>query len=125
VKALVNECDWHELLDRRYRIQTWSPNGGNPTPIRQGRFSEKNLSARKRLVEVVGGCASRTQVNRRKAFPADKLVRGSEVQNPFLAGGVLTAGCIIKSIVLTQGSPMGSYKQIGSLRNAKTENDDP
>ncbi len=58
-------------------------------------------------MEVVGGCAFRTQVNHRKAKSADKRVISGEVQNPFVAEGVLVAGCSIRSIILTQGSPMG------------------
>src|SRR3989338_1998665 len=94
-------------MDRRYQIQTWSPDGGNPTPMRQGRVPARILSVRERLVEVVGGCAFRTQVNHRKAIPADKRVVSREVRNPFVAGRVVVAGCGIRSIVLTQGSPTG------------------
>ncbi len=94
-------------MDRRYQIQTWSPDGGNPTPMRQGRVSARILSVRRRLVEVVGGCVSRTQVNHRKANSADKLVTSGEIRFPFVAEGVWVAGCSIRSIVLTQGSPRG------------------
>jgi hypothetical protein len=75
--------------------------------MRQGRVSARNLFVRKRLVEVVGGCASRTQVNHRKAYSAEKRVVSREVQIPFVAERVVVAGCDIRSIVLTQGSPMG------------------
>ena len=75
-------------------------------PLRQGRVSARILLVRERLVEVVGGCVFRTQVNHRKANSADKLVISGEVQNPFVAEGVLVAGCNIRSIILTQGSPM-------------------
>ena len=96
-------------MDRRYQIQTLNPDGGNQTPMRQGRVSARILPVRVRLVEVVGGCVFRTQVNHRKANSADKLVISGEVQNPFVAEGVLVAGCNIRSIILTQGSAMGSY----------------
>ena len=76
--------------------------------MRQGRVSARILLARGRLVEVVGGCVFRKQVNHRKANSADKLVISGEVQNPFVAEGVLVAGCSIRSIILTQGSAMGS-----------------
>lgn len=66
------------------------------------------LSARERLVEVVGGRVFRTEVLRRKAFPADELVSDSEVQFPFVAGRVVAAGYDVMSMVLTQGSPVGS-----------------
>ena len=95
-------------MDRRYQIQTLNPDGGNQTPMRQGRVSARILLVRGRLVEVVGGCVFRTQVNHRKANSADKLVISGEVQNPFVAEGVLVAGCNIRSIILTQGSAMGS-----------------
>jgi hypothetical protein len=59
-------------------------------------------------VEVVGGRVSRTQVNRRKAFPAGELVFDSEALFPFVAGRVVAAGYDVMSMVLTQGSPVGS-----------------
>ncbi len=58
-------------------------------------------------MEVVGGCVFRMQMNHRKAFTAEKLVTSSEIQNPFVAVRVLVAGYDIRSIILTQGSPMG------------------
>jgi hypothetical protein len=108
-------------MDRRYQIQTLSPDGGNQTPMRQGRVSARILLVRVRLVEVVGGCVFRTQVNHRKANSADKLVISGEVQNPFVAEGVLVAGCDIRSIILTQGSRMGPcyYNRDGKLKGRK------
>lgn len=100
-------------MDRRNQIQTLSPDGGNQTPMRQGRVTARILPVRERLVEVVGGCVFRTQVNHRKANSADKLVTSGEVQNPFVAEGVWVAGCDIRSIILTQGSPVGPGDSIG------------
>jgi hypothetical protein len=47
------------------------------------------------------------QMNHRKAFTAEELVTSSEIRNPFVAVRVWVAGYDIRSIILTQGSPMG------------------
>ncbi len=98
----------------------------------QGVLSARILLVRERLVEVVGGCVFRTQVKHRKANSADKLVISGEVQNPFVAEGVLVAGCNIRSIILTQGSAFGPCPRApmtvivtGSQRDARTDDQCP
>ena len=59
-------------------------------------------------MEVIGGYVFPTQVNRRKARLVGKLVHSSETPFSSIPNLVVARGYVIESIVLTQGSPMGS-----------------
>ena len=84
------------------KVQARGPDGGNPTPKRQGRWlgapgptdsgsrgQTERPPVRGRLVEVIGARPYRTKVKRRKAAWVGELADSSEAQYPLVVQVVL------------------------------------
>ena len=109
------------------RVQTWGPDGGNPTPrvtraltrstgpraevMRIGTHAE--LPVRGSLVEVIGAWPFRAKAKRRKAARMGKLTRSSEARFPLVSAGCSGDGMDMKSVGLTRGGLLGSALAVG------------
>ena len=96
-RADLSVCDQHDQEtggeQNSMQIQSRGPNGGNPTPTRQGRrcgapqlpgAPEAPGPARGGLVEAIGVRPNRTKAKRREASVAGKSARGDEAPYPLV-----------------------------------------
>jgi len=100
------------------KVQTRGPDGGNPTPKRQGRRRHRLQPARERLVEAVGARPFRAKAKRRKAAQAGKLASSSEARSLSVACGGSGDGMAVKSVDLTRGAVQG-LRASGRSRGTK------
>src|SRR5262245_36399110 len=99
------------------QVQTRDPDGGNPTPRRQGhvwrdagttRFVPyTTFTVRACLVEVVGARPFRAKAKRRKAAPVGELAASSEARSPYVTASGSGDGMVVKSVDLTRGAVQG------------------
>jgi hypothetical protein len=99
------------------KILTWSPDRGNPTPRRQGRWPrvrgptwwcDPRWPVREGLVEAIGAWLRRTKVKRRKASSTGKLAHGSEALSLSVVARCIGDVLAAKSVSLTPGGLVGS-----------------
>lgn len=80
--------------NQEVKVQTRDPDGGNPTPKRQGRWPCSGLQPARqhRLVEVIGARPFRARAKRREASAAGELAPSSEARFPLGAADVRATG---------------------------------
>lgn len=100
------------------QVQTRGPDGGNPTPMRQGRRSgspgprrwrSPGGPARGRLVEAVGARPCRAQAKRQEAPAPGEPAAGGEAQCPFVVKfRSMGDGMVATSVAAYPGRSAGS-----------------